>query len=123
MGQKSRFIFAIYVVDMMIDPKSNEAEKTEAGVDKEPDVIAVVQLCAADPNDAAKKTFAQLGAEKLISEGRRYHVHCILIGPLPQTGGNIIAATGAEAAAILKDPRQYMPANLRAGEIVARPDH
>lgn len=105
--QKARFIYMVDVIDMMLDPEGH-VEKDEKGEDKEPDIIATIHLCAGDIPDAVNRTFGVLQKEGVAQPNRRYHVNATLIGPLPQTGGNIIVPNSGEAKAILTG---------RAGEI------
>jgi len=79
-------IFLVDVIDMTLES---------------PDVVGTVHLVAANPSDAAKKAMEFLHDKVLLtrrSVSRKY----ILVGPMPQTGKQIIAVSGAEAQAILK---------------------
>lgn len=111
MAQKARFIFHAILVDLMFDAQGS-VEKTDAGSDKEPDVVAEISLCALSPEEAGAIAFNQFKAEGIVQPGRRYYLHMILYSPLPQTGGQIIVPNAGEAKAI-----------LRSGEVVGRPDN
>lgn len=86
----NRFVFAVVLIDM------DDAVR---------DVIGMIHLAAADPNQATQKALLAFKTQGLMKEDGKYSIQLGVIGPLPDSGPRILRPSTSFPADLLKRTR------------------